>query len=155
MATGHQTSITATDATMDERTGTTSSPQNFIGAVTGIPRLWLRAEGAAAFVAGAGLYFHLGGQLVWVVPLLLAVDVSAIGYVVGPRAGAIGYNLAHNWAVALAVLGLAWWFSAPTLALIGAILFAHTGFDRLAGYGLKYPGAFGETHLGRLGKGNR
>jgi hypothetical protein len=48
------------------------------------------------------------------------------------------------------MLGLAWWFGAPTLALIGAILLAHTGIDRLAGYGLKYPGAFGETHLGRL-----
>ncbi len=48
------------------------------------------------------------------------------------------------------------------LALIGAIVpsmlpeaviwFAHLGFDRLLGYGLKYPTTFGDTHLGMSGR---
>jgi hypothetical protein len=29
---------------------------------------------------------------------------------------------------------------------------AHMGFDRMAGMGLKYPSAFRDTHLGRIGK---
>jgi Domain of unknown function (DUF4260) len=29
---------------------------------------------------------------------------------------------------------------------------AHIGFDRALGYGLKYPSAFGDTHLGQIGK---
>jgi hypothetical protein len=29
---------------------------------------------------------------------------------------------------------------------------AHIGFDRLLGYGLKYPSSFGDTHLGRTGR---
>jgi hypothetical protein len=124
-------------------------------AVTGLPRLLLRIEGAAALVAGAALYLHLGGWLLWLVPLLLLVDVSMIGYLAGSRVGAIVYNVAHNWALGLAVLGLAWWAAAPALALAGAILVGHTGMDRLAGYGLKYPTAFGDTHLGRIGKGTR
>jgi len=122
-------------------------------AVRGLPRLLLRVEGAAALVAGAALYLHLGGGILWLVPLLLVVDVSMAGYLAGPRVGAVVYNAAHNWALGLAVLGLAWWLAAPALALAGAILVAHTGMDRLAGYGLKYPTSFGDTHLGRIGKG--
>jgi hypothetical protein len=29
---------------------------------------------------------------------------------------------------------------------------AHIGFDRMLGYGLKYPTAFSDTHLGRIGR---
>ena len=41
------------------------------------------------------------------------------------------------------------------MVLAGAILVAHAGMDRLAGYGLKYPTAFGDTHLGWIGRGGR
>ena len=122
------------------------------GAVAGMPRAWLRVEGIAALSAGVGLYLHLGGSLIWLIPLLLAVDVSMAGYLAGPRPGAHLYNLAHNWATGVAVLALAWWLGLPQLALVGAILVAHTGMDRVAGYGLKYATAFGDTHLGWIGR---
>ena len=122
------------------------------GAVTGMPKLWLRVEGVAAVAAGVGLYLNLNGSPLWLIPLLLAVDVSMIGYAAGPGPGAVVYNLAHNWAVGLAVLGVAWWIASPAVGLAGAILVAHVGFDRAAGYGLKYPTAFADTHLGRLGR---
>ena len=38
------------------------------------------------------------------------------------------------------------------LVLVGAVLVGHTGMDRLAGYGLKYPTSFSDTHLGRIGR---
>ena len=128
------------------------APGGSSGAVVGMPRVWLRVEGIAAFAAGAGLYLHLGGELLWLIPLLLAVDVSMAGYLVGPRPGAHVYNIAHNWATGLALLALGWWLGLPQLLLLGAILVAHTGMDRTAGYGLKYPTAFGDTHLGRIGR---
>ncbi|HYR93234.1 MAG TPA: DUF4260 family protein [Methylomirabilota bacterium] len=31
------------------------------------------------------------------VPLLLAVDVSTVGYLANPRVGAVTYNALHNW----------------------------------------------------------
>jgi hypothetical protein len=31
-------------------------------------------------------------------------------------------------------------------------LFCHSSLDRVLGYGLKYPDAFQNTHLGRIGK---
>ena len=37
----------------------------------------------------------------------------------------------------------------PVMALIWA---AHIGFDRMLGYGLKYPTGFGDTHLGAIGR---
>ena len=105
--------------------------------------------------AGGGLYLQLGGAPIALVPLLLAVDISMVGYAVGPRPGALIYNLAHNWATGVAVLVLAWWLGSSAIGLAGAILVAHTGMDRAAGYGLKYPTAFADTHLGRLGRAGR
>lgn len=121
------------------------------GAVAGTPRRWLRLEGLAAFLAGVALYLGAGGAWIWLVPLLLAVDVSMVGYLAGPRAGAFGYNLAHNWGTGLAILGLGLGTGVAPLVGVGAILVAHTGVDRVVGYGLKYPTAFGDTHLGRIG----
>jgi len=123
-----------------------------VDAVTGMPRVWLRIEGVGALLGATGLYLQLGGQLLWLVPLLLAVDVSMVGYLAGPRPGAILYNLAHNWALGIGILAVAWWIRSPELGLVGAILVGHTGMDRAAGYGLKYPTAFGDTHLGRIGR---
>ena len=69
-------------------------------------RGWLRLEGAAAFIAGLALYGWLGGPWLFVLPLLLLPDLSAVGYLRSPRLGAFTYNIVHNWALGLAVLGV-------------------------------------------------
>lgn len=122
------------------------------GAVTGAVRFWLRMEGIAALLTGAAVYLGLGGQVLWLIPLLLVVDVSMVGYIAGPRPGAVAYNIAHNWATGLFVLAVGWALTSSPLLLAGAILIAHVGMDRFAGYGMKYPTAFKDTHLGRLGR---
>lgn len=122
------------------------------GMTHGAVRSWLRLEGLAAFVAGLALFGAGGGNWLLVVPLLLLPDLSAAGYLVSPRVGAITYNVAHNWAPGLAVLGLGFGLAVPAIQLLGAILIAHVGMDRAAGYGLKLPTAFGDTHLGRIGR---
>jgi hypothetical protein len=130
----------------------TFGPAALDGAVTGTPRTWLRIEGLAALAAGLALYVHGGGQLVWLLPLLLVPDLSMVGYLAGPRVGALSYNLVHTWAAGIAVLAIGVALGAPPLMLAGAVLVAHTGMDRVAGYGLKYPSGFGDTHLGRIGR---
>ena len=115
-------------------------------------RPWLRAEGAATFAAGlAGFCSSAcpGGRFLL---LLIVPDVSMVGYLRGPRVGAILYNLVHDLAtgVVVAALGLA--TGSVPLAAAGAILVAHSGMDRMAGYGLKFPDAFQHTHLGRIGR---
>jgi hypothetical protein len=115
-------------------------------------RTWLRLEGVAAFVAGLAIFGASGGPWLLAVPLLLLPDVSAIGYLHSPRIGAFTYNLLHNWALGLAVLGLGVWSGMTPVVIAGAILIAHVGMDRAVGYGLKSSTSFHDTHLGRMGK---
>lgn len=113
---------------------------------------WLRLEGVAAIVAGIALYARLGGDWLWFVPALVLVDASMIGYLRSARLGALTYDLAHNWATGLAVLGLGLGLDVGVVALVGAVLVAHTGVDRSLGYGLKLATGFKDTHLGRIGR---
>src|SRR5690348_11040229 len=108
----------------------------------GAIRGWLRLEGVAAFVAGLALFGVNAGNWLFLVPLLLAPDISAVGYARGPRVGAAVYNAVHNWAVGLAVLAMGLATGLVPLVLAGAILVAHVGMDRAAGYGLKFATSF-------------
>lgn len=112
----------------------------------------LRAEGVALFVAGVVAYLQLGGEPWWLLLLLLIPDISMLGYLGGPRLGAVTYNLVHNLVIGLASLAIGWFAAIAPLALAGAILVAHVGMDRSLGYGLKLPTDFKDTHLGRIGR---
>jgi hypothetical protein len=119
-------------------------------AVQGSVRLWLRFEGLTALLAATYLYAHQGGSWVAFAVLFFAPDVSFAGYIAGPRVGAAFYNMAHSYVGPLILAATLHKAGAgPTLALAWG---AHIGFDRALGYGLKYPSAFGDTHLGRVGK---
>lgn len=122
------------------------------GMTTGAVRTWLRLEGLAAFVGGLGLFAATGGDWLFIVPLILLPDVSALGYLAGSRVGTFTYNLVHNWAASLVVLGLGLWTTSSAVLLAAAILVAHVGMDRMVGYGLKLPSSFHDTHLGRMGR---
>jgi len=105
-----------------------------------------------AFLGGVVLGLLLNQPLPLFLVLLIVPDVSMLGYLRGPHAGAILYNLVHNWATAGAVLLLGLVAQSGLVILAGAVLLAHTGIDRALGYGLKYPTAFQDTHLGRIGR---
>ncbi|MEW6404022.1 MAG: DUF4260 domain-containing protein [Chloroflexota bacterium] len=84
--------------------------------------------------------------------LFFAPDLSMLGYLANPRIGAWTYNLAHHKALAVALYVLGSIFSVPWLIFAGTILLGHSSLDRVFGYGLKYPDAFQNTHLGVIGK---
>lgn len=128
---------------------TTSAP----GAVTGAPRAWLRAEGLAVFALAVLLYARGGHSWPLFAALFLVPDLSFAAYLGGPRVGAVVYNLAHSYVgPAIAAAAALLTGRPPVIAIIWA---AHIGFDRALGYGLKYPSAFGDTHLGRIGRDAR
>ena len=77
-------------------------------------------------------------------------DVSLAGYLAGPRVDAVVYNVAHSYVGPLALVAILL-MSGVELRLT-VVWVAHLGFDRALGYGLKYPSAFGDTHLGRIGR---
>jgi hypothetical protein len=114
-------------------------------------RPWLRAEGFAVLAAGLAGFLFLG--LPWWAFLLLLIvpDLSMLGYVRGPRVGAIAYNVAHDLATGAALVGVGLASGSVPVAAVGAIFVAHSGMDRMMGYGLKLPSSFKDTHLGRIG----
>jgi Domain of unknown function (DUF4260) len=118
---------------------------------TSLPAAFLRLESLAVVVAAVALYFD-GDYAAWVFfAFLLAPDLSFAAYLAGPRVGAVVYNLAHTYAfpVALAAACLLTG-DAGVPVQIALIWGAHIGLDRVLGFGLKYPTAFKDTHLGRI-----
>ncbi len=87
----------------------------------------------------------------WFFVLLLAPDLSMIAYLLGPRVGSVVYNLAHHRAISVGLLILGGVLHVSALQAAGLILFAHSSFDRVLGYGLKHADSFQHTHLGRIG----
>ena len=115
-----------------------------------LPGTLLRLEGGVVAAAAIALYVHEGFSALAFVLLILAPDLSMLGYFAGPRVGALAYDLVHfeAWPVALAVMGVL--SGADVAVWVALIWLTHVGFDRLLGYGLKYPSAFSDTHLQRV-----
>jgi hypothetical protein len=122
------------------------------GAATGGVRTLLRLEGLALFLGMTLLYGVWDGSW-WVYAILfLAPDLSFLGYLAGPRFGAMVYNAAHSYLAPMTMMTFGFAASSPLELSIAMIWLAHIGFDRMLGYGLKYTAGFGFTHLGRIGK---
>lgn len=84
----------------------------------------------------------------WLWPVVfLSPDISMIGYSLNTRAGAIAYNAFHHKGIAIAVAASGYFLHLPVVLFIGILLFAHSAFDRLLGFGLKYSDGFKHTHL--------
>ena len=122
------------------------------GAATGGVRLVLRLEGLCVLIAASVAYSKFGLGWGTFALFFLTPDLSFLGYLGGPKIGAVSYNLAHSYVGAGACLVASLVLPAPTLLAAGIIWFAHIGFDRALGYGLKYSAGFGFTHLGRIGR---
>jgi Domain of unknown function (DUF4260) len=123
-----------------------------IGSTIGAPRLILQAEGAALFAITIFAYAQTGASWWLFVLLFLTPDIFMLGYLANSQLGAASYNLAHTTVLPLALLALGHVLSMPALHGISLIWLAHIGFDRMVGYGLKYPDAFQHTHLGAAAK---
>ena len=115
-------------------------------------RTSLKLEEAGMFVFGLVLLQGFGLEWWWLLILFFVPDLGALGYLAGPRLGAFTYNALHHKGLALALYLLGVFVSQPDLILAGALIFTHSSFDRILGYGLKYPDSLQNTHLGRIGK---
>lgn len=107
-----------------------------------------------AFMFALAVYLNtflsFPGWLYWA--LFLTPDIGMIGYLINTRVGAFTYNLVHHKAVAIAIYVLGLYLQMESLQFTGLLLFGHSAFDRMLGYGLKYSDSFHNTHLGFIGK---
>ncbi|WP_062072712.1 DUF4260 domain-containing protein [Demequina sediminicola] len=116
------------------------------------PVTWQRVESIA--IALAVVVFTVVGfgyAWWWLLALFLVFDLSAVGYLAGPKVGAWCYNAGHSYvgpvvaAGAFAVVGADW-------LMVTALAWAfHIAIDRALGYGLKHDDDFQHTHLGWIG----
>lgn len=122
------------------------------GATVGAVRIVLRLEGLCVLIAASVAYSKFGLGWGTFALYFLTPDLSFLGYLAGPRVGAVAYNSAHSYIGAIACLVAGFLLPSPTILCAGIIWCAHIGFDRALGYGLKYSAGFGFTHLGRIGR---
>lgn len=106
------------------------------------------------FVTLLAFYLFLTLGYAWwlFIVLLLAPDISMIGYLLNPRVGAWMYNIVHHKGVAIALFVLGGTLQIQGLQVAGLILLGHSSLDRVMGYGLKHVDAFKHTHLGMIGR---
>lgn len=106
-----------------------------------------------ASLALAAIYYDSLAYSWWLFFLLFFTpDFGMLGYLLGSKTGALTYNLLHHKGLAIALVLAGIYFNLPWLELCGTILFAHSAFDRIFGYGLKQSKGFKYTHLGMIGQ---
>ncbi len=111
------------------------------------PRWLLRLEGASLFLITLILYSQ-GHYRWWIyAALFLTPDLFMLGYLANARVGAAAYNFAHSLACPAVLFALGLLVPGPLLFPYALIWASHIGFDRMLGYGLKYPTFFKDTHL--------
>lgn len=100
------------------------------------------------------------GQPWWLLfAAFLVFDLSALGYLINQRVGALCYNFVHNYG-GPALLVVAWAVlrlnsvAGEWLLLVAACWGFHVAVDRALGYGLKLA-SFNHTHLGLIRKTSR
>lgn len=74
------------------------------------------------------------------------------GYLFGNKAGAFSYNLFHHRGIALLLAATGILLHHELTLAFGLLLFAHSSFDRMFGYGLKYQDSFNHTSHAWTGK---
>lgn len=112
----------------------------------------IKLEELGLFILGIYLFSFLSFEWWWFLILILAPDLSMLGYIFGNKSGAFFYNVFHHRGLAILLYILGCYFKIELLQLIGIILFSHAAMDRFFGYGLKYEKGFKYTHLGEIGK---
>ena len=114
----------------------------------------LRLEELA--MAAISIYFlsqHNLNLSIWIwIPLFFALDLGMFGYLENAKIGALTYNIFHHKGIALLLVFAGKILNIELIFSIGILLFAHSSFDRMLGYGLKYSTGFKDTHLGSLEK---
>lgn len=107
-------------------------------------------EGALVLALSCYGYSLLHGSW-WLFALLFLVpDLAMLGYLANPRVGAAVYNAGHTLLMPILLAVVTCALHHPGWVPLALVWLAHIGFDRLLGYGLKYPTFFKDTHLQRV-----
>ncbi len=101
-------------------------------------------------------YIVVGGfPWYWLVIFFFVFDLSAVGYFINPKVGAIVYNIGHSLIgpglLAMVYIGT----TNDAILFVTLVWLFHIFVDRALGYGLKHTTSFHHTHLGPIGKAKK
>jgi hypothetical protein len=113
----------------------------------------LKLESAGLFILFTGAYFQFySGTWILYLALFFIPDLSFAFFLITKKIGAIVYNVFHHQGVLVLLFLIGYFLKEDSIMKIALIFLAHSTFDRVAGYGLKYFDSFDHTHLGWIGK---
>lgn len=118
-------------------------------------KLQLQLEGLGLFLLFLLAYIYLNYEMKWFFILFFAPDLSFVGYAINKKLGTIAYNLLHHQGFFAVVFALSFWQNIEALQVISLTFLAHSAFDRMWGYGLKYADSFHNTHMGWMGNAKK
>lgn len=112
----------------------------------------IKLEEAGILAASVFFLYKLNFNISWwlYIILFLSPDIGMAGYLVNTRIGAVTYNLFHHKAAGCLLIIVGVIQTNDYLLFAGFMQLAHSSFDRVLGYGLKYPDNFKHTSIGYL-----
>lgn len=112
----------------------------------------LNLEELALFIGSVILFGLATAYSWWIFALLFFLpDISFTAYLINTKIGAWCYNLLHHKGLMIGLILGGYFAEIEWLLAIGIVFLGHAAFDRVFGYGLKFPDDFKHTHLGRIG----
>jgi hypothetical protein len=111
----------------------------------------IRLEELGMFLLALSLAYFWDLNVVMFLLCFFLPDIGIAGYLAGPKVGSFTYNILHHKGIAAILVILGLFTQVDMLLFLGLILFAHSSFDRVFGFGLKYRDSFHNTHLGKIG----
>lgn len=113
----------------------------------------LKLEEVGLLVLSTGYYFtQLDFGWGWFLALFFVPDLAFIAIVINKRVATVAYNFMHHRGVMALVIIIGYLLKNDIVLMCGIAFMAHSFFDRVLGYGLKYFDSFDHTHLGWIGK---
>ncbi|MEX0722291.1 MAG: DUF4260 domain-containing protein [Gracilimonas sp.] len=115
-------------------------------------KILLTLEELALFI-GSVILFGLATEYSWWMYALLFFlpDVSFTAYFINTKIGSWFYNIFHHKGIMIVLILAGYFADIKWLLAVGIVFLGHSAFDRVFGYGLKFPDDFKHTHLGKIG----
>lgn len=109
-------------------------------------------EELALFIGSVILFGLATTYSWWVFALLFFLpDISFTAYLINTKIGSWVYNILHHKGIMIGLILAGYFAEIEWLLAVGIVFLGHAAFDRVFGYGLKFPDDFKHTHLGRIG----
>lgn len=115
-------------------------------------KLLLILEEITVFIGSVLLFGLTTSYSWWVYALLFFLpDLSFAAYLINTKIGSWAYNLLHHKGLMIGLMLTGYFAGIEILLATGIVFLGHSAFDRVFGYGLKFPDNFKHTHLGKIG----